>query len=246
VNIFKENIIEICRLAGSGHPTSSLSSLHILSFLFFTNFFTTDWNDWANLDFDQFVLSKGHASILLYSIWKELGLISQTELNEYRKIQSNLEGHPTPRSKFVKFTTGSLGQGIGISCGIALSQKLHNKNSRTFVLCGDSELAEGSNWEALNFAVYHKLHNLIILVDVNRLGQRGETIEGWNLDKIKSKFESFGINTIICRSGHDFSQIENCFNKLRKDRVNCILFKTIKGNGIKKVANLNGFHGKVI
>lgn len=242
----KQNILAITQKAGSGHPTSSLSCMHILIYLFFSGVYKTDWNDWNNSNYDQFILSKGHATPILYSIYFELGLVSQHDLDNYRQLNGVLEGHPTPKSGFTKVTSGSLGMGISIGCGIALGNKLKNNNSKTYILCGDSELAEGSNWEGINFAVENNLRNLIILVDVNGLGQRGETMEKGDLDKISKKFEGFGINVIKCENGHDFYEIQKSFKNLNTNRPNVILFKTIKGWGINNIAGKNNWHGKVV
>lgn len=249
----KANIIRASKLAKSGHSTSSLSSIHILTYLFFSGTFKTDWNDWANLENDQFVLSKGHASSLLYSIYLDLDLIKAEEFDQYRQFNGKLEGHPTPANGLTKFATGSLGMGVGIACGVCIAQKKEKSKGRVFVLCGDGELAEGSIWESLNFASHYKLNNLIVLVDVNRLGQNGETIDGWNLKKISDKFISFGVETYICEDGHEINNLAQSFGKIENQiygnnaqQPKAILFKTLKGWSLEGVENLNGYHGKAI
>ena len=200
--------------AGSGHPTSCLSAADIVATLFF-EVMRYDFQNPQNQDSDRFILSKGHAAPLLYSVWVEAGVLEETELMNLRRFGSDLEGHPTPRSKWVDVATGSLGQGLSVAVGMALSAKfLDRSKSRTFVLMGDGETAEGSVWEAAAMASYYKLDNIQVVVDVNRLGQSQETMYGWALDSYSQKFSGFGWHTISI-DGHDFSQILNAFKGIK-------------------------------
>src|SRR4030095_7847857 len=169
--------------AGSGHPTSCLSAAEIMSTLFFSEMCYEPRNP-QNPDNDRFVLSKGHAAPILYAAWAEAGLFPREELLKLRRIDSDLEGHPTPRLSFVDVATGSLGQGICAAIGIALNARRIGSDYRTYVVLGDGEMAEGSVWEAGNIAVYHKLDNLCAIIDVNALGQIRHTQFDHHLDEI--------------------------------------------------------------
>jgi transketolase len=229
--------------AGSGHPTSCLSAADLVAAIFFyaMEFDPADRN---NPDNDRFVLSKGHAAPLLYAVWHELGCLQESELYTYRQFNSVLEGHPTRRFAFSEAATGSLGIGLSVGAGIALSAHMDRRNFKTYVLLGDSELAEGSVWEAAEVASYYKLNNLIALVDCNRLGQTGETIHGYHLERYAAKFEAFGW-AALCIDGHNINQIVGAIDKaLQSSMPSVLLAKTIKGYGIEKVENKNGFHGK--
>ena len=167
--------------AGSGHPTSSFSAVELMSTLFFGGFFKFDPDKPDYINNDRLIFSKGHASPLLYSLWAAAGMVKESQLLTLRDFNSDLEGHPTPRFKYAEASTGSLGQGLSIGFGMALSAKYIDKLPyRTYVLLGDSEMAEGSQWEAIQLASYYKLGNLTAVLDVNRLGQRGETMLGRN------------------------------------------------------------------
>jgi transketolase len=229
--------------AGSGHPTSCLSAADLVVALFFyaMKFDPADRN---NPDNDRFVLSKGHAAPLLYAVWHELGRVSESELYTYRQFESVLEGHPTRRFEFSEAATGSLGIGLSIGAGIALSAQMDKRDFKTYVLLGDSELSEGSIWEAAEIASYYKLNNLIALVDCNRLGQTGETMHGHHIERYAAKFEAFGWH-VLSVDGHDMTQIMGVLDKARQSIIPCILLaKTIKGYGLEQVENKNGFHGK--
>ncbi len=229
--------------AGSGHPTSCLSAADLVAAIFFyaMQFEPRNFN---NPDNDRFILSKGHAAPLLYAAWKELGLLTENELYTYRQFGSTLEGHPTRRFAFAEVATGSLGMGLSIGAGIALSALADKREFNTYVLLGDSELTEGSIWEAAELASYNKLHNLIAIADCNRLGQTGETIHGYHMERYSAKFEAFGWHTIII-DGHDMTQIMGALDKARHEKhPTIILAKTIKGYGISEVENKNGYHGK--
>ena len=172
--------------AGSGHPTSSLSAADLMTGLLFGGTFRYDLDDPGNPNNDRLIFSKGHASPLFYSLWAAAGKVTEQELMTFRKFGSPLEGHPTRAFRYTEAATGSLGQGLSIGVGMALNAKYLDKLPyRTYVLLGDSEMAEGSQWEAMEIAAYYKLDNLIGIIDVNRLGQRGETMYGHDLSVYK-------------------------------------------------------------
>jgi transketolase len=231
--------------AGSGHPTSSLSAADIVAALFFYAMHY-DPKDPNNPNNDRFILSKGHASPILYAVYKELGVLTEKDLLTYRQFESVLEGHPTPRFAWTEAATGSLGQGLSVGVGMALSAQMDSRNFKTYVLLGDSELAEGSNWEAAELAAYYQCENLIGIVDMNRLGQRGETMHGCHAQRYADKFHAFGWKTFII-DGHDMQQIITTLDKAQevKDQPTMIIAKTIKGYGVAKAEDKNGFHGKV-
>jgi len=188
--------------AGSGHPTSSMSAADLITVLAARHL----RYDFAHPELstnDHLIFSKGHASPLLYALYKAVGAITDTELMTYRTLGSRLEGHPTPAIPWVDVATGSLGQGLPIGVGVALAGKyLDHLPYRVWVLCGDSELAEGSCWEAFDKAAHYGLDNLTVIVDVNRLGQRGETEFGWNLEAYRRRVEAFGCRALVI-DGHN-------------------------------------------
>ncbi len=233
--------------AGSGHPTSSMSAADLIAVLV-SRHLHYDWGDPHAPGNDHLIFSKGHASPLLYSVFKAVGVVSEDELmTGYRRFGQRLEGHPTPVLPWVDVATGSLGQGLPDGIGIALSGKyLERLPYRIWVLCGDSELAEGSMWEALDKASYYKLSNLIALVDVNRLGQRGPTELGWNLDAYARRVEAFGARALVV-DGHDLNAIDEALATTEDAdgvRPTVILARTIKGRGFSEVEDRNGWHGK--
>jgi transketolase len=229
--------------AGSGHPTSCLSAADLVAAIFFYGM-QFDPKTFDNPDNDRFILSKGHAAPLLYAAWKELGLLTEAELYTYRQFDSQLEGHPTRKFRYTEFATGSLGMGLSIGAGVALSAQMQKRNFYTYVLLGDSELAEGSIWEAAELSSYYKLHNLIAVVDCNRLGQTGETMHDYHLERYRAKFEAFGWHAITI-DGHDMVEIMGALDKARQEMVpTVIVAKTIKGYGVVDVENKNGYHGK--
>lgn len=233
--------------AGSGHPTSSLSSTNILTTLFFDGFFQADLTNPKFENNDRLIFSKGHAAPLLYSLYTALGMISEKELLTLRKFNSNLEGHPTMNFKYTEAATGSLGQGLSVGLGTALNAKTDGLDYKTYVLLGDSEIAEGSVWEAVQIANHYRLNNLIALIDVNFLGQRGETMLGHDLKTYKKRFKSFGWQVFIA-NGENFRQIKRTFSKAKKEKNKpvCILFKTKKGQGISFLENKENWHGKTL
>ena len=231
--------------AGSGHPTSSMSAADLMAVLL-ARHFRYDWerpDDPAN---DHLIFSKGHASPLLYSMFKAAGVVSDEELiSGYRRFGSPLQGHPTPRLPWVDVATGSLGQGLPDGVGVALAGRyLDELPYRVWVLCGDSEMAEGSMWEAFDKAAYYRLANLTAIVDVNRLGQRGPTELGWDLDAYARRIEGFGCRAIPI-DGHDLGEIETAFAQMADaDRPTVILARTRKGRGFSEIEDREGWHGR--
>lgn len=231
--------------AGSGHPTSALSAADLVSALFFYAMHY-DPSDPYNPNNDRFILSKGHASPALYAVWKELGVLTEQQLMTYRKFDSNLEGHPTPRFSRSEAATGSLGQGLSIGAGMALAARLDQLTYTTYVLLGDSECAEGSVWEAAELAAYYRLNNLIAVLDCNRLGQTTQTIEGHHAVDFAGKFTAFGWYALIV-DGHCMQEIVEAFDQAKKitNQPVIIIAKTFKGYGVDQAEDKNGFHGKV-
>ena len=231
--------------AGSGHPTSSLSAADLMAVLF-ARHLHYDWARPDRPDNDHLIFSKGHASPLLYSLYKAAGVISDRELVEtYRRAGSPLQGHPTPVLPWVDVATGSLGQGLPDGVGVALAGKrLDRLDYRVWVLCGDSELAEGSIWEAFDKASHYGLDNLTAIVDVNRLGQSGPTELGWDMEAYRRRVEAFGCRAVII-DGHDAAQIDDAYELAeRSQRPTVILARTVKGKGVPEVEDKNGWHGK--
>jgi transketolase len=232
--------------AGSGHPTSSMSAADLMAVLL-ANHLRYDFERPQHPGNDRFVLSKGHASPLLYSAYKAVGAISEAELLTFRKRGSRLEGHPTPqRLPWVETATGSLGQGLPVGVGIALAGKrLDHTGYRVWVLCGDSELAEGSVWEAAEHAGYEHLDNLTAIVDVNRLGQRGPTRHGHDLDAYARRFQAFGWHTIEI-DGHDVDAVDRAYAEAESTRgqPTAVIARTLKGKGVESVQDREGLHGK--
>ncbi|MEU8714985.1 transketolase [Streptomyces sp. NPDC048663] len=232
--------------AESGHPTSSMSAADLMAVLL-ARHLRYDFDRPAHPGNDRFILSKGHASPLLYAAYKAVGAIEDAELLTFRRLGSHLEGHPTPRRlPWVETATGSLGQGLPVGVGIALSGKrLEHGPYRVWVLCGDSELAEGSVWEAAEHAGYEHLDNLIAIVDVNRLGQRGPTRHGHDLDAYARRFEAFGWHAVQV-DGHDVDAVDHAFAEAasRTGQPTVILARTRKGRGVAAVEDREGMHGK--
>src|SRR5215831_2627526 len=231
--------------AGSGHPTSSMSAADLLAVLV-SRHLRYDWDDPRNPDNDHLIFSKGHASPLLYSIYKAVGVVSDEELmTGYRRFGSRLEGHPTPVLPWVDVATGSLGQGLPIGTGVALAGKyLDELPYRVWVLCGDSEMAEGSMWEAFDKASYYHLDNLTAIVDVNRLGQRGPTELGWDVDTYAKRIEGFGCRAIPI-DGHDLGEIDKVLASVGDaGQPTVILARTRKGRGFSEVEDREGWHGR--
>jgi transketolase len=231
--------------AGSGHPTSSMSAADLMAVLL-ARHLRYDWRNPHDPANDHLIFSKGHASPLLYSMFKAAGVISDPELmTGYRRYQSVLEGHPTPVLPWVDVATGSLGQGLPDGVGVALAGRyLDELPFRVWVLCGDSEMTEGSMWEAFDKASYYRLSNLTAIVDVNRLGQRGPTELGWDIDTYVRRIEGFGCRPIPI-DGHDLDEIDKALSDAADgDRPTVILARTRKGRGFDEVEDREGWHGR--
>jgi transketolase len=233
--------------AGSGHPTSSMSAADLMAVLIGRHL-RYDWDDPGNAANDHLIFSKGHASPLLYSVYKAVGVVSDEELmTRYRRFGSRLEGHPTPVLPWVDVATGSLGQGLPDGVGVALAGKyLDELPYRIWTLCGDSEMAEGSIWEALDKASYYKLANLIAIVDINRLGQRGPTELSWDLDTYAARAAAFGAR-VFAIDGHDLAAIDQALAEagdLSGHQPSVILARTRKGRGFSEVEDREDWHGK--
>ncbi len=239
--------VESTTAAGSGHPTSCASAADLVASLFFSvmRYDPKNPHDRAN---DVFVLSKGHAAPLLYAAWSEAGYIPREKLLTLRKIDSDLEGHPTPKLPFVDAATGSLGQGLSVGVGIAINaKKLEKTDQRVYVLMGDGESAEGSIWEAAQTASFLGLSNLCAIIDINRLGQSRPTMLQHHLEIYQRRWEAFGWNAIPI-DGHNFQEILDAFEKAKQktDRPSIILAKTFKGRGLEGLENADNWHGKVL
>ncbi len=258
--------------AGSGHPTSSLSAADLMAVLI-SFIFRYDFKNPDNINNDRLIFSKGHASPLYYALYAAAGAIEIKELDTYRKFGSRLEGHPTPNFPYTEASTGSLGQGLSVGVGLALAIRnltgpaargsqdgarnlysarhlgyppSRHPSPRVFVLLGDGEMAEGSVWEALEIASKYKLNNLVAILDVNRLGQSGQTMLGYNIGVYQKRLEAFGWATQVI-DGHNFEEITEAFSQIQGgDKPYAIIAKTIKGKGISFLEDKEGWHGKPI
>jgi transketolase len=242
---FRVDSIRCAAAAKSGHPTSGMSAADLMAVLV-ANHYRYDFENPKRPENDRLVFSKGHASTLLYAIFRAAGAITDHELLRYRQFDSILEGHPTPRIPWVDVATGSLGQGLPIGVGMALAGKyLDRLPYRVWVLCGDSEMAEGSMWEAFEHAAHYELDNLTAIIDVNRLGQRGETMVGWDLGIYRDRAHAFGWETIEI-DGHDVEAIDRALTEAAgtTGKPTVVIARTIKGKGVKAVENQPGWHGK--
>ena len=230
--------------AGSGHPSTCCSAAEIMAALFFGEM-RYDPRDPANPDNDRFVLSKGHAAPILYAAWAEAGIITRDDLLTLRRIDSDLEGHPTPRLPWVDVATGSLGQGLCAGVGIALNARRIASDYRTYVLMGDGETAEGSVWEAAAFAVHESLDSLCGIIDINGLGQSQPTQWDHDINAYVARWSAFGWHTIAI-DGHDLPAVLSALEQARRTRgrPTVILAKTVKGKGISFIEGKNGWHGK--
>lgn len=245
-NRLRIHSIKATNASKSGHPTSCASMAEIMSVLFFDTmkYSIKDPKNGAN---DRFILSKGHAAPILYAAWAEAGLFPVEDLLNLRKIDSLLEGHPTPRLNFVDVATGSLGQGISCAAGMAfVGKKVDKADYKVYCLLGDGESAEGSVWEAVAFATIHKLDNLVIVVDVNRLGQSEPTPFQHQMDVYEAKFKAFGADTCVV-DGHDVQALVKAFNEAKSSangKPKAILCKTFKGKGFPDIEDKDNWHGK--
>ena len=233
--------------AGSGHPSSCLSAADLVSVIFF-NEMRFDPKDPTNPANDRFILSKGHAAPVLYAAWAEAGIVEPEKLLTIRQLDSDLEGHPTPRLPWVDVATGSLGQGLSAGVGEALESRLDGFNFDTYVLLGDGECAEGSVWEAAEIASYYKASNLYAVIDVNGIGQSQRTMDGRNVERFAAKFQAFGWH-VVTIDGHDYEQILGAFDNCRTqggDKPRVIVAKTLKGKGVSMMEDKDAWHGKAV
>jgi transketolase len=245
--LVRRYILEATTEAGSGHPTSCLSAVELMVSLMFGGSFRFKIDDPTYVANDRLIFSKGHGAPLLYSLWTVAGALSKEELLTLRKFTSRLEGHPTRLFPYAEVATGSLGQGLSVGLGMALSGRMDSLPFRTYVLLGDSELAEGQNWEAMALATHYNVDTLCGIVDMNRLGQRGETMDGHATFKVERKCRAFGWHTIIV-DGHDLEALERAYSEasFTKGKPTMIIAKTMKGKGIFFLEDKNGWHGKAL
>ena len=239
--------IRAAAVTSSGHPTSSMSAADLMAVLM-SKYLHYDFDRPDDPRNDHLIFSKGHASPLLYSMYKAAGAITDDELLTFRKFGSRLEGHPTPEIPWVDVATGSLGQGLPYGVGIALAgKKLDRLPYRVWVLHGDSETAEGSVWEAFEHASFYGLDNLTVILDVNRLGQRGETMHGWDLDSYANKARAFGWHAVEV-DGHDVEAIDRAYGEAaaQQGQPTLVVAHTLKGKGVKEVEDKGGWHGKAL
>jgi transketolase len=246
----RHNIVVSTSQAGTGHPTSSLSGVELMTQLFFGGFFRAILDNPQDPNNDRIIFSKGHACPLLYSMYYACGHLSNEELMSLRKFGSPIEGHPTMEWQYTEAATGSLGQGLGIAVGMAITTQKNFENEEVYpnvwCLLGDSEMAEGSIWEAMNAASYYSLNNLIAIVDMNRLGQRGQTQIGHNTENLRRKAEAFGWEVWVVE-GHDLDAIEEVYSEISNsmtEKPKMVIAKTFKGAGISFAQDMEGFHGK--
>jgi transketolase len=234
--------------AGSGHPTSSMSAAHLAAVLF-SDHLRIDVDDPKNLGNDRFILSKGHASPLLFSALKAIGAISDEELLSFRRFLSPVQGHPAPvpEMPWVDVATGSLGQGLSVGLGMAMAMRLDGVPGRVWVLLGDSEIVEGSVWEAMANASHHRIGSLVAILDMNRLGQRGPTMLQWNGPMYAERARSFGWRTIEI-DGHDVGEIDRAYRwaEEQSDQPTFVVARTQKGHGVSFLADAEGWHGKAL
>lgn len=234
--------------AGSGHPTSSLSAVELMAGLLFGGAFRYFVEKPEHPNNDRIIFSKGHASPLFYSMWAAAGKVTEEDLLAFRKFGSPLEGHTTVAFRYVEASTGSLGQGLSIGVGAALNAKyLDRLPYRTYVLLGDSEMSEGSQWEAIQIAAHYRLDNLVGILDVNRLGQRGETMYGHDVAAYEKRVSAFGWETLAI-DGHSLPDVLGAYEKALgvKGRPVMIIAKTLKGKGVSFVEDREGWHGKAL
>lgn len=245
--LIRYNILTMTTEAGSGHPTSSLSAVELMVGLLFGGIFRYDPEYPERPNNDRLLFSKGHASPLFYSLWAAAGKVSPEDLLTYRRFGSPLEGHPTVNFPYAEAATGSLGQGLSIGVGMALNAKLDKLTYRTYVLLGDSEMAEGSVWEAMEIAAHYRLDNLLAVLDVNRLGQRGETMYGHNLEAYRRRAEAFGWQALTI-DGHNLAEVVDAYCQADQavGRPTMIIARTLKGKGVSFIEDKNGWHGKVL
>jgi transketolase len=234
--------------AGSGHPTTALSATDLTVGLMFGGHFRADLDDPANPNNDRLIFSKGHAAPLLYSLYAAAGRVTEEDLLQLREFGHRLEGHPTLAFEYTEAPTGSLGQGLSIGFGLALNAKYMDKLPyNTFVLLGDSEVAEGSVWEAMALASHYELDNLVGVLDVNRIGQRGQTMHGHDVDVYATRAEAFGWHAIVL-DGHDADAVDAAYAEAlaTTGKPSILVARTLKGAGVNAVADADGWHGKAL
>jgi transketolase len=244
---YRVDSIRCAAAANSGHPTSGMSAADLMAVLV-GNHLRYEFDEPKKATNDRLIFSKGHASPLLYAIFRSVGAITDEQLLTYRQFGSMLEGHPTPLIPWVDVATGSLGQGLPYGVGMALAGRyLDRLPYRVWVLHGDSETAEGSVWEAFEHASHYELDNLTMILDVNRLGQRGETMVGWNTGVYVERARAFGWNAIEI-DGHDVEEIDRAYKEAEetKGRPTVVVARTLKGKGVKAVEDKGGWHGKAL
>jgi transketolase len=232
--------------AGSGHPTSSLSAADLMAVLL-AGHLRYDWSKPKDPANDHLIFSKGHASPLVYAVFRAAGVIDDAQLLTFRKFGSDLQGHPTPVLPWVDVATGSLGQGMPIAIGMALAAKrLWQAPFHIWTLLGDSESAEGSVWEGFDLGGFEDLNNVTPIIDVNRLGQRGPTELQWDTDAYAARIESFGWDALVI-DGHDLAEIDEALSRARDaERPTAIVARTIKGKGVSFIEDKEGWHGKAL
>ncbi len=246
-NQIRANIIRSTTAAGSGHLTSSLSAVELITGLMFGGTFRADTKKPQYPNNDRLIFSKGHAAPLLYSAYAVAGALPASKLGQLRRFGSALEGHPMPKFAFTEAPTGSLGQGLGIGLGEALAARMQKLSYRIYVLLGDSEMAEGSVWEALQVASFHQLDNLVAILDFNGLGQCGPTMLGTDAETMSKRVSAFGWETIVV-DGHDLEKVVAAFTQAKKVRGKPVMIigKTVKGKGVSLVEGKEGWHGKAL
>lgn len=253
-----DQLQKICRLirylilasttqAQSGHATSSLSAVELMGTLMFGGYLRTKLDEPEYKNNDRFIFSKGHASPLFYALYAVAGKVSEEELFTLRQFDSRLEGHPTMRFPYTEAATGSLGQGLSIGVGMAMNAKYLDKLPyRTYVLLGDSEMAEGSNWEAIQLAAHYTLDNLVGIIDVNRLGQRGETMYGHDIKAYEQRVQAFGWQTYLIHDGHNLEEVNKAFEFALHStgKPTMLIARTVKGKGVSFWEDQENWHSK--
>lgn len=245
--LIRSNIIRSTTAAGSGHPTSSMSAVELVTGLLFGGIFRADLKKPNYSNNDRLIFSKGHAAPLLYSAYAVAGALPAAKLELLRRFGSPLEGHPMPAFRYTEAPTGSLGQGLGIGLGEALAARMCRLSYRIYVLLGDSEMAEGSVWEAIQLAANYKLDNLVGVLDLNGLGQSGSTMLGHDAMAMARRVRAFGWE-VITVDGHDMEKVVEAYQQASKvhDKPVMIIAKTVKGKGLALVEGKEGWHGRVL
>ena len=246
----RRDILRMVHKVNSGHPGGSLGCTEFMVTLFNSEMKRNKTFAMDGIDEDVFFLSNGHISPVFYSVLARCGYFDVDELNTFRLINSRLQGHPTTHEGLpgVRIASGSLGQGLSVAIGAALSKKLNHDSNLVYCLMGDGELQEGQNWEAIMFASSNKVDNIIATVDLNGQQIDGSTNDVLNLGDIKNKFTAFGWEVIECVDGNNIYEIKNILElakmKCFKDKPVCILLKTVMGNGVDFMMHTHEWHGK--